>query len=311
MTPALAFVDLHKTYRGGTRALQGMSLEVPKGSFFGLLGLNGAGKTTCINAVAGLVRPSSGHVEVHGFDAQKQYRQAHRLLGIAPQEIVLDGRFLNVRNILVYNAGYFGMSKRQANRRADELLQTFALWSKRHDRVQELSGGMKRRLNLAKALVHDPDILILDEPTAGADVALRHQIWDELRRLNALGKTVLLTTHYLEEAERLCDEVAVLHQGRVVRSGKLHALIHTTRPDHVLIHTDPPLKAVPQGCPPRCHATLIEGALRVEGALHDDFLLKLLASLPHQGTSVRSVTVQKATLEETFLDLVQHSEEER
>ncbi len=303
MTLALAFEDVHKTYRNGVQALRGLTLGVPKGAFFGLLGLNGAGKTTSLHIVGGLVRPTRGRVQVHGLDAVKRYREAHRLVGIAPQEVVLDQRFLNVRQILVYNAGYFGIPKRQALVRADRLLEDFGLTDKRQAGVQELSGGMKRRLLLAKALMHDPPLLLLDEPTAGADVALRHHIWDTLRRLNRQGKTVVLTTHYLEEVERLCDQVAILHGGAVAKTGPPKALgaVHANR---VRLHTDPPLSEVPQGVPPQLDPTLDGHRLVVSGRLDDAEVTALMRRLAHQGHRVVSAEQMGTQLEEAFLELV-------
>lgn len=212
MAPTISIEHLRKIY-GDLAAVDDLSLEIHRGEFFGLLGPNGAGKTTTINAIVGLVKPTSGRILVNGLDAVRDYREAHRLMGIAYQEIILDRQFLNVREILIYQAGYFGIPPRRAKLRADELLERFGLWEKRSARVQELSGGQKRRLLLAKALMHDPEILILDEPTAGADVELRLQLWEMLQDLHKQGKTILLTTHYLEEAERLCQRVAILHQG--------------------------------------------------------------------------------------------------
>lgn len=303
MTSAISFHDLKKTYRTGTKALQGLSLTVREGDFFGLLGLNGAGKTTSINVIAGLVRPSSGKVLVRNFDVMKQYRQAHRLVGIAPQEIVLDSRFLNVHQILVYNAGYFGIKKKEAIRRSETLLDELGLWEKRNANVQELSGGMKRRLNLAKALIHDPPILILDEPTAGADVVLRRQIWKKMKLLNAQGKTILLTTHYLEEAEELCNEIAIVHHGKVACRGTPDELIQTSIPDRVVIKTDPPLSSIPVTQLQENTATIVDGMLQLDGSLQDATVLEILNILPQRGFSIRSVEVKKARLEDVFLEL--------
>jgi ABC-2 type transport system ATP-binding protein len=216
--PAIAFERLRKVY-GDLVAVDDLSLEIRPGEFFGLLGTNGAGKTTSLHTIAGLVKPTDGRVRVNGLDVVRDYRLVHRLVGITFQEYVLDAQFLNVREILVYQAGYFGISPQEAKTRADELLRIFSLWDKRSSRVQELSGGMKRRLMLAKALMHDPEILILDEPTAGADVELRHQLWEMLREFHKQGKTILLTTHYLEEAERLCERVAILQKGHMLALG--------------------------------------------------------------------------------------------
>lgn len=215
---AISIEHLRKAY-GDTLAVDDLSLEVERGEFFGLLGPNGAGKTTTINAIVGLVKPTSGRISVLGHDAVREYRRVHRRVGIAFQELILDGSFLNVREILVYQAGYFGIPPQRARAKADELLERFGLWEKRFARVQELSGGQKRRLVLAKALIHDPEILILDEPTAGADVEMRLQLWKMLQDVHAQGKTILLTTHYLEEAERLCQRVGILHRGRLVSLG--------------------------------------------------------------------------------------------
>lgn len=216
--PAISLKHLRKTY-GDLVAVDDLSLEIQRGEFFGLLGPNGAGKTTTINAIVGLVTPTSGCISVLGHDAVREYRRVHRRVGIAFQEPILDGSFLNVREILVYQAGYFGIPPQRARAKADELLERFGLWEKRSARVQELSGGQKRRLVLAKALIHDPEIVILDEPTAGADVEMRLQLWEMLQDLHAQGKTILLTTHYLEEAERLCQRVGILHRGRLVSLG--------------------------------------------------------------------------------------------
>jgi ABC-2 type transport system ATP-binding protein len=216
--PAISFQHLRKLY-GTLVALDDLCLEVQSGEFFGLLGTNGAGKTTSLHTLVGLVKPTSGRVLVRDLDAVRDYRHVHRLVGMTFQELVLDAQFLKVREILIYQAGYFGFSPRRAGPRAEALLKQFSLWEKRSSRVQELSGGMKRRLMLAKALMHDPEILILDEPTAGADVELRHQIWEMLEEFHRQGKTILLTTHYLEEAERLCERVAILQRGRLLAIG--------------------------------------------------------------------------------------------
>jgi ABC-2 type transport system ATP-binding protein len=212
--PALRIVGLKKTYSNGQRALDDVSLEVPAGRFFGLLGPNGAGKTTLINSVVSLARPDSGKVEVFGRDAYREFREARRMIGVSPQEINLD-KFLTVEETLLYHAGYYGVEKNKAKERANELLERFALSGKRKDRVNTLSGGMKRRVLFARALMHDPKLLFLDEPTAGVDVELRYSLWEYIRELNHGGLTILLTTHYLEEAEELCEEIALITGGRI------------------------------------------------------------------------------------------------
>jgi ABC-2 type transport system ATP-binding protein len=302
MECAISFQNLHKTYAGHVEALKGLSLDVQQGEFMGLLGLNGAGKTTSINVIAGLVRPTSGRVLVNGFDAIKQYRQAHAQVGIAPQEEVLDSSFLNVTQILVYQAGYFGIAPREATKRADALLQEFGLWEKRKSKVVELSGGMKRRLILAKALIHDPSILILDEPTAGVDVALRHHIWERMTALNKAGKTILLTTHYLEEAEQLCNRIAIIHNGALVATGSPHELITKTLPDQLEIRTDPLLKAIPAGLE-KFKPHLDEDCLCLQGSLSDPHVMNALVSLVQQGQKIISVEQKRARLEDVFLQL--------
>ena len=217
-TPALKIEKLRKTYSTGLRALDGVSLEVEAGRFFGLLGPNGAGKTTLINSVVSLARPDSGRVEVFGKDAYQEFREARRMIGVSPQEINLD-KFLTVEETLLFHAGYYGVPKRKARERAEDLLERFALTEKRKQRVNTLSGGMKRRVLFARALMHDPRILFLDEPTAGVDVELRYRLWGYIRELNREGLTILLTTHYLEEAEALCEEIALIDGGRIAAQG--------------------------------------------------------------------------------------------
>ncbi|WP_049928628.1 ABC transporter ATP-binding protein [Halopiger goleimassiliensis] len=214
MPPAIETVDLVKEY-GDLRALQELSLTVEEGEFFGLLGPNGAGKTTFINTLVGLVRKTGGEARVFGYDVEDDYRQARDAIGLAPQEFNVD-RFFPIKEVLMHKAGYHGVPTEEAAERADEVLKRVGIYDKRHERFDWLSGGMKRRLLLARALVTDPDLLILDEPTAGVDVQLRHDLWDLVTELNEEGTTVLLTTHYIEEAERLCDRVAILNEGRKI-----------------------------------------------------------------------------------------------
>jgi ABC-2 type transport system ATP-binding protein len=217
-TPALRVEKLRKTYSTGVLALDGISLEVGAGKFFGLLGPNGAGKTTLINSIVSLARPDSGSVEVFGWDAYEEFREARRMIGVSPQEINLD-KFLTVEETLLFHAGYYGVPKNKARERAGELLERFALTEKRKQRVNTLSGGMKRRVLFARALMHDPKVLFLDEPTAGVDVELRYKLWGYIRELNHGGLTILLTTHYLEEAEALCEEIALINGGTIAAQG--------------------------------------------------------------------------------------------
>jgi ABC-2 type transport system ATP-binding protein len=222
-TPALKVEKLKKMYSTGVLALDGISLEVEAGRFFGLLGPNGAGKTTLINSIVSLARPDSGSVEVFGRDAYREFREARRMIGVSPQEINLD-KFLTVEETMLFHAGYYGVPKDKAKERTEELLERFALTDKRKQRVNTLSGGMKRRVLFARALMHDPKVLFLDEPTAGVDVELRYKLWGYIRELNRGGLTILLTTHYLEEAEALCEEIALINGGRIVAQGTIEEL---------------------------------------------------------------------------------------
>jgi ABC-2 type transport system ATP-binding protein len=211
--PALAIRGLSKRYDDGTLALGELDLEVPAGEFFGLLGPNGAGKTTLINAVCNLIRISSGEIEVFGRPADGL--EARRLVGLAEQDPNLD-RFLTVREALLYHGGYYGLTRERSVERAEKMIDIFDLRAKADVRAPKLSGGMRRRLLLARALLHEPQLVILDEPTAGVDIELRHELWRYIRRLHSEGTTIVLTTHYLEEAEALCEDVALIAGGRIV-----------------------------------------------------------------------------------------------
>jgi ABC-2 type transport system ATP-binding protein len=223
---ALEITDLVKRYPTGTEALRSVSLDIQQGEFFGLLGPNGAGKSTLIHCTTGLAQPTSGAIRVFGHDAIHDYEQARAAVGLAPQDLNLDW-FLTLEETLDYHGGYFGMPKRDRRERAAELLDAFSLTPKRNDRTRTLSGGMKRRLILARALMHRPRLLILDEPTAGVDVELRLELWQYVQRINSEGTTILLTTHYLEEAEQLCDRIAFINDGRVVAQGTSGELAST------------------------------------------------------------------------------------
>jgi ABC-2 type transport system ATP-binding protein len=215
---ALSIEELVKRYPTGVEALRGVSLQIEAGEFFGLLGPNGAGKSTLIHCSTGLAGPTSGAISIFGHDAIGDYEQARLAVGLAPQELNLDW-FLTVEETLDYHGGYFGMPRRERRERSQELLEAFSLTDKRNERNRTLSGGMKRRLVLARALMHRPRLLILDEPTAGVDVELRLELWQYVQRINGEGTTILLTTHYLEEAEQLCDRIAFINDGRIVAQG--------------------------------------------------------------------------------------------
>ncbi|HEV2857792.1 MAG TPA: ABC transporter ATP-binding protein [Solirubrobacterales bacterium] len=215
---ALHIDNLQKRYPTGVEALRGVSIDIEPGAIYGLLGPNGAGKSTLIHCTTGLAQPTGGRIEVFGHDAIDHYAEARRAVGLAPQEPNLDW-FLTAEETLDYHAGYFGMPKRERRERAKELLETFSLTEKRDERTRTLSGGMKRRLILARAIMHRPRLLILDEPTAGVDVELRLELWHYVQKINQEGTTILLTTHYLEEAEQLCDRIAFIADGQIVAEG--------------------------------------------------------------------------------------------
>jgi len=218
MPAALHIEDLVKRYPTGVEALKSVSLEIEEGEFFGLLGPNGAGKSTLIHCTTGLAQPTAGSIQVFGHDAIDHYEEARLAVGLAPQELNLDW-FLTAEETLDYHAGYFGMPKADRRERTAEMLEAFSLTGKRHERTRTLSGGMKRRLILARALMHRPRLLILDEPTAGVDVELRLELWHYVQRINGEGTTILLTTHYLEEADQLCDKIAFIGDGQIVAQG--------------------------------------------------------------------------------------------
>ncbi len=215
---ALEVKKLKKTYADGTIALKGIDLVIPEGSFFGLLGPNGAGKSTLIHSLVGLTKPTNGEAKVFGHDVVTNYREARSYIGLAPQEVNMDW-FLNVEDTLDYHGGYFGMTKSERKERINELLKDFSLEDKRKTNSRFLSGGMKRRAVLARALMHKPKLLILDEPTAGVDVELRLELWQYMKKINKQGTTILLTTHYIEEAEELCDSLALINKGQIVKTG--------------------------------------------------------------------------------------------
>ena len=229
---ALDIENLVKRYPTGTEALKGVSLHIEEGELFGLLGPNGAGKSTMIHCTTGLAQPTSGAIRVFGHDAVHHYGEARMAVGLAPQELNLDW-FLTLEEQLDYHGGYFGMSRKDRRERTKELLEEFSLTSKKDDRTRTLSGGMKRRLVLARALMHRPSLLILDEPTAGVDVELRLELWHYVQKINEEGTTILLTTHYIEEAEQLCDRIAFINEGKIVGEGTSQALANLYEVDNL------------------------------------------------------------------------------
>lgn len=234
MKNAIEIENLHKTYKGGKEILHGLSLAVPKGQFFGLLGPNGAGKTTAISCITGINSITSGSIAVMGKDVVKDYREARAHVGLSPQEFNID-IFQSVDDTLDYQAGYFGIVGEEMKKRREEMLEKFDLLPHRDKKFQFLSGGLKRRATLAKAMMHNPDILILDEPTAGVDVETRHALWKFLRELHAEGKTIVLTSHYLEEVEALCERVAIIKGGEIIMDDTMKNLTEKHKLEEVYL----------------------------------------------------------------------------
>ncbi|WP_310496625.1 ABC transporter ATP-binding protein [Sandarakinorhabdus sp.] len=299
--PAIRISGLTKTYAGGKLALDGIDLEIPRGSIFGLLGPNGAGKSTTINILAGLVNKTAGSARIWGFDIDEHPRNAKASIGIVPQELVFDA-FFTPFETLELQAGLFGVPP--ARRRSMELLRAVRLDDKAHVYSRTLSGGMKRRLLVAKALVHNPPVLVLDEPTAGVDIELRQQLWDYVRMLHAGGTTVVLTTHYLEEAEALCDRIAIINQGKVVANDETGTLLAMAGDKKLIVTVDRDLDAVPPGLEGLKGAELRMG--RVLTLTYDKRRTNagaVLANVAAVGLGVVDVSTREADLEDVFLDL--------
>ena len=297
---AILIQNLSKSYNG-TVALRDVSISIPEGQFFGLLGPNGAGKTTTINILTGLVKRDTGKTEVFGHDTIKDYRFTRSQIGVAAQELSIDW-FFPIESLLYLHAGYFGISKKKVCGRIEELLVRLGLDQKRKSRLRQLSGGMKRRFQIAKALVHDPKIIILDEPTAGVDVELRHELWQYLKDLHGLGKTILLTTHYIEEAEMLCEKVAIIDRGKVIASDSPKNLTRQLGKAGITIACS------------RCKDNLSDVLAGFqynyqEGRLHFSVkdpeveLPKIINILSKQGVQIQRVETEKSSLEDVFLHL--------
>ena len=300
--PAISFQSVSKVYasagKSGTpplKALDDVSFDIHEGEFFGLLGPNGAGKTTLISILAGLARPTCGRVLVHGFDVQKDFVQARRHLGIVPQELVFDP-FFTVREALRFQSGYFGLHHNDDW--IDELLHGLGLQDKAGANMRQLSGGMKRRVLVAQALVHKPPVIVLDEPTAGVDVELRQSLWQFVAGLNHKGHTVLLTTHYLEEAEALCQRIAMLKLGRVIALDRLSTLLSNAAAKVLYFKTD---DALP---PDQARLARVTGRI-VELPVQDtDEIERQLAALRQAGVRVEDLEIRKADLEDVFITLM-------
>ncbi|MEY4340678.1 MAG: hypothetical protein RL541_182 [Pseudomonadota bacterium] len=299
--PAISFQSVSKTFqtaRGPFQALDGVSFDIEQGEFFGLLGPNGAGKTTLISILAGLTKATSGTVSVLGVNVNTQAAEARKKLGVVPQELVFDP-FFNVREALRFQSGYFGVKHNDAW--IDELLDSLGLSDKANHNMRQLSGGMKRRMLVAQALVHKPPVIVLDEPTAGVDVELRQTLWQFIAKLNKLGHTVLLTTHYLEEAEALCQRIAMLKNGKVVALDRTDELLKAASSNVLRFKLDAAL-------PPALAAKARVTGRIVQLPAHDAIEIERhLADLRQAGLHAEDVEIRKADLEDVFLDVMQAS----
>ncbi len=303
--PALLLEEVEKRF-GSLRAVDRVSLRIVPGEIFALLGPNGAGKTTLIGCVTGLARPSAGRIEVFGHDVVRDYRRTRRLVGLVPQEINFDPFFTPMESLLI-QMGLMGV--RQDRHRAEELLRTFALWEKRDAYTRHLSGGMKRRLLVAKALVHHPRLLFLDEPTAGVDVELRQDLWREVRRLREHGTTIVLTTHYLEEAEELADRIGIVHRGRLLLVEERERLMRRHRRGLLRMRLERALPAVPSGLPEGSCLLEESRCLEVPWARAED--VERALSCVRAVATICDVQVEQMHLEDIFVQIVRGAEEER
>jgi ABC-2 type transport system ATP-binding protein len=297
---AVHISGLHKSYED-TMALCGVDLTIEDGQFYGLLGPNGAGKTTTIHILSGLVLKNQGITKIYGKDTVKDYRFTRSQLGIAHQELPIDW-FFPLEKLLYFHAGYYGITQKKAKPRVEELLDRLGLQEKRSSRLRQLSGGMKRRYQLAKALVHDPKIIILDEPTAGVDVELRHELWDYLRELHQNGKTILLTTHYIEEAELLCEKVGIIDKGKIIKEGSPADLTRELGKAGINVHitgwNDELNKALSD-----YSFILKDNRLHFTVRDPEEVMASIIQILSNHGCHIHSVSTEKSSLEDVFLNL--------
>ncbi|MGY0156891.1 ABC transporter ATP-binding protein [Edwardsiella tarda] len=307
MTNALELAQLTKTYAGGVQALRGIDLTVEAGDFYALLGPNGAGKSTTIGIISSLVNKSSGQVSVFGYDIDRDLVNAKRQLGLVPQEFNFNP-FETVLQIVVNQAGYYGVTRHEAMQRAERYLSQLDLWQKRNERARMLSGGMKRRLMIARALMHQPKLLILDEPTAGVDIELRRAMWGFLKELNAQGTTIILTTHYLEEAEMLCRNIGIIQHGLLVENTSMKALLAKLESETFI------LDLAPKSPLPRLEGyryQLCDSATLEVEVLREQGLNGLFSQLSAQGIQVLSMRNKANRLEELFVSLLNDEQEKQ
>lgn len=298
---ALEITNLRKTYANGFTALKGVNLDIPKGSFYALLGPNGAGKSTTIGVITGLIRATEGSVKVDGYDTATHPVEAKSRLGVVAQEFNF-GIFDTLLEIVLAQAGYYGISRSEAMPIAEKNLKSLGLWEKRNDQARTLSGGMKRRLMIARALVHEPDVLILDEPTAGVDIELRRGMWEFLRELNGKGVTIILTTHYLEEAEMLCDRVAIINRGEIVKEGTMKSLLSSLDRESYIIDTVETTTEKHVAMLSKCQAKLENGSIEI--TLRDTVSFDEVARNFHEaGLTIHRLRNKTNRLEELFVQL--------
>lgn len=305
LPPAIEIKGLKKTYAKSRKAeaktaLRGIDLTIPRGSIFGLLGPNGAGKSTMINILAGLVRKSEGSAKICGYDIDTQTRQARASIGIVPQEIAMDVFFTPLQALDI-QAGYYGVPK--SERRSEEILTALGLWDKRNAYVRQLSGGMKRRLLVAKALVHNPPVLILDEPTAGVDIELRRQLWDYVKDLHKQGTTIILTTHYLEEAESLCDRIAIIHNGEITANEDKETLLTRLDKRKLVITPQEPLTSMPAALASLDATILSSGQIAIQFSTITDTISGLIDQVRAAGISIADLRTEEPDLEDVFMAL--------
>ncbi len=301
MPSAIHIKNLSKTYKKGVKALENVSLDITEGEFIGLLGPNGAGKSTLISILAGIVNRTAGDCQVFGRDVTRDFRWTRQLLGVVPQEVSFE-MMMTVEETLEYQSGYFGLLNNQ--KRIDELLETFHLADKRKSNTRFLSGGMKRRLLICKALVHDPKIIILDEPTAGVDVELRQELWEYIKKLNKSGRTILLTTHYIDEAEALCNKIAIINHGQLIRFEDKNKLMQQIQEKKIHIEFKPGTQKLPETLNRFSHqydpgTGICEIAFSKEQ--HQD-IVKIMSS---PELEVQSFSMLEPNLEEVFLKIIQ------
>jgi ABC-2 type transport system ATP-binding protein len=304
MTAALDIQGLHKTYSNGFTALKGIDLRVESGDFFALLGANGAGKSTTIGIISSLVNKTSGSVNIFGYDLDQQREQAKAQIGLVPQEFNFN-IFEPVVEIIVNQGGYYGMSRSAAYARAEILLKQLGLWDKRHDQARSLSGGMKRRLMIARSLVHNPRLLILDEPTAGVDIEIRRSMWEFLSQLNADGTTIILTTHYLEEAESLCRNIGIIDKGELIENTSMKQLLNRLDTESYVFDLASPIDDLPVTSN-LCHFTLRDPTT-LEVVFHKEHysLNQIFAFLNTHNVNIRSMRNKTNRLEQLFIELVE------